>query len=216
MSCNCVMLIIIVLLILAIIYVWMKNDKLIPNDGSVKDILKQKLNSMRSGKNTTTDQSVQSIRSSQAAQSNLINDLLLDIGPSKAANGSDVSSSKYSEYTPDQYIDSNSSENPNRFTYKKKEFVKQDVNDIKKQFDVTNYLPKQTNNDWFEVLHNDVEKVNNPNLINMKPNIGQISSAGSKRNMSHDIRGDIPNPKLDVFLINGSTIEPSNFKGLCG
>lgn len=82
-------------------------------------------------------------------------------------------------------------------------------------FDVDKLLPQEVNKDWFELMP-DAIKVKNRHLINIARPIGTASIAGSLRNASHDIRGDIPNPKFVVSPFMNSTIEPNVYNiGLC-
>lgn len=82
-------------------------------------------------------------------------------------------------------------------------------------FDVNNFLPKETNKDWFEVMPEPIS-VKNRHLINTSRPIGVNTIGTSLRNASYDIRGSPPCPKFVVSPWLQSTIEPDyNLKGLC-
>jgi hypothetical protein len=82
-------------------------------------------------------------------------------------------------------------------------------------FNVNNFLPKETNKDWFEVMPEPIS-VKNRHLINVSRPIGVNTIGTSLRNASYDIRGSPPCPKFVVSPWLQSTIEPDyNLKGLC-
>lgn len=81
-------------------------------------------------------------------------------------------------------------------------------------FRAEDYLAKETNNDWFETVQEPVA-IRNRHLINVTRPIGVSTISGSLRNPSYDIRGSIPNPKLNPSPWLQSTIEPDiNLKSL--
>ena len=82
-------------------------------------------------------------------------------------------------------------------------------------FNADNFLPKETNKDWFEVMPEPIS-VKNRHLINVSRPIGVNTIGTSLRNASYDIRGSPPCPKFVVSPWLQSTIEPDyNLKGLC-
>lgn len=103
------------------------------------------------------------------------------------------------------------------FIYKKKKFTKRTPEDIKDLFDVDKMLPQEIEDDWFDTSPlMTAKKIKGSNLINPKKNIGINTVQSSLRNATHDIRGDIPNPKINISPWNNSTIDPdTNIKGLC-
>lgn len=113
-------------------------------------------------------------------------------------------------YAPDEY-------DPRDFSYKKKKFTKRTPNDVKELFDVNKMLPQEIEQDWFDVEPLlTTKKIRGTHLINPKVLIGVNTVQSSLRNGTHDIRGDIPNPKIQVSPWLNSTIEPdTNLKGIC-
>ncbi len=82
-------------------------------------------------------------------------------------------------------------------------------------FDSNNFLPKDNNKDWFEVMPEPIS-VKNRHLINVSRPVGVNTIGNSLRNASYDIRGTPPCPKFVVSPWQQSTIEPDyNIKGLC-
>jgi hypothetical protein len=82
-------------------------------------------------------------------------------------------------------------------------------------FKSENYLPKETNKDWFEVMPEPIS-VKNRHLINVSRPVGVNTIGNSLRNPSYDLRGSPPCPKFVVSPWAQSTIEPDyNIKGLC-
>lgn len=106
----------------------------------------------------------------------------------------------------------------NEFIYKKKKFVKKTPEDLNDLFDINKMLPNEIEDDWFDTAPlMSTKQINSTQLIHPKVHMGTNTVQSSLRNATHDIRGDIPNPKLNVFLPwNNSTIEhDNNIKGLC-
>ncbi len=82
-------------------------------------------------------------------------------------------------------------------------------------FKSENYLPKEANKDWFEVMPEPIS-IKNRHLINVSRPVGVNTIGNSLRNPSYDLRGSPPNPKFVVSPWMQSTIEPDlNIKGLC-
>lgn len=103
------------------------------------------------------------------------------------------------------------------FTYKKRPYVKRTPEDVKNQFDSAAMLPNEIEDDWFDVEPLlTTKKVAGTYLIHPKVHMGVNTVGSTLRNGSHDLRGDIPNPKINVSPWNNSTIEPdTNIKGIC-
>ena len=113
-------------------------------------------------------------------------------------------------YTEDEY-------DPRDFSYKKKKFTKRTPDDVKELFDVNKMLPQEVEEDWFDVEPLlTTKKIKGTHLIHPKVHMGVNTVGNSLRNGTHDIRGDIPNPKIQVSPWLNSTIEPdTNIKGIC-
>lgn len=81
-------------------------------------------------------------------------------------------------------------------------------------FNVDKYLPQEVTDKWWDMLPEPVS-VKNRHLINITKPIGVNTIGSSLRNATHDIRGDVPNPKYAISPWMNSTIEPdTNFKPL--
>lgn len=106
---------------------------------------------------------------------------------------------------------------PRDFSYKKKMFTKRTPDDVKQLFDVQQMLPHEIEEDWFDVEPLlTTKKIKGTHLIHPKVHMGVNTVGSSLRNATHDIRGDIPNPKINVSPWMQSTIEPdTNIKGIC-
>lgn len=81
---------------------------------------------------------------------------------------------------------------------------KQTVEEI---FDPSNLLPKDCEkNDWFDPVPEPIS-VKDKHLINIHRAVG--TNTKNTRGQTHDIRGDIPNPKIDnITPWNNTTKEP--------
>lgn len=113
--------------------------------------------------------------------------------------GADESQDKYAKYAPEAHQNKRNKFNANEI------------------FNSNNYLPndKSVNPDWFDVVP-DAISVKNRHLINVSKPIGINTIGSSLRNPTHDIRGDIANPKFVISPWNQSTIEmDTNLKSLC-
>lgn len=78
------------------------------------------------------------------------------------------------------------------------------------------YLPKEVNKDWFEVMPEAIS-VKNRHLINISKPIGIDTQSSTLKNPSYDLRGNgVANPKFVVSPWLQSSIEPDvNNKGFC-
>ncbi|CAH6420669.1 Hypothetical protein MVR_LOCUS193 [uncultured virus] len=105
------------------------------------------------------------------------------------------------------------------YIHKKKKYIRRTPKDAIDQFDPEALLPQDFEEDWFELPllgSNTVKKVQSANLIHPKMHMGENTVNGSLRCATHDIRGDIPNPKIHVSPWLNSTIEPdTNIRGFC-
>jgi len=103
------------------------------------------------------------------------------------------------------------------FSYKNKNFIKQTPEDLNDLFDVKKMLPQEEHEDWFDIEPlASAKKIQGTHLIHPKIHMGVNTVMSSLRNATHDIRGDIPCPKIKVSPWLNSTIEPdTNLKGFC-
>lgn len=97
-----------------------------------------------------------------------------------------------------------------------------DVVDLNKNnvtnYNATDYLPKEINDDWFNTDFSQAKyKMNDDKLINTDKYVVGVNTIGqSLKNASYDIRGAINVPKYTVSPWNNSTTEPDyNIKPLC-
>ena len=94
----------------------------------------------------------------------------------------------------------------NDFEYKKQKYRKQTRQDIEDQFDIDKMLPRDIEEDWFDVVPlRKTKKICGTALVHPKKQMGMISSIN--KNASNDIRGDIPIPKICVSPWGMSTID---------
>lgn len=113
-------------------------------------------------------------------------------------------------YSDDEY-------DPRDFSYHKKKFTQRTPSDVKDQFDISKMLPRQVEEEWFDVEPLlTTKKIKGNHLLHPKVHMGVNTVSSSLRYGTHDIRGDIPNPKINVSPWNNSTIEPdTNIRGIC-
>uniref|UniRef100_A0A6C0LR33 Minor capsid protein P11 C-terminal conserved region domain-containing protein n=1 Tax=viral metagenome TaxID=1070528 RepID=A0A6C0LR33_9ZZZZ len=106
---------------------------------------------------------------------------------------------------------------PRDFSYKKKRFSKRTPDDVKELFDINKMLPQEVEEDWFDVEPLlTTKKIKGTHLIHPKVHMGVNTVGNSLKNGTHDIRGDIANPKINVSPWLQSSIEPdTNIKGIC-
>lgn len=140
---------------------------------------------------------------SDSVMDELVNQYTLDSDLNYSPVQSDVRSDIRSDINSDQ----------SQFNYKKRPYVRRTPADIEDLFDVEKMLPQETEPDWFDTEPLQTTKIKG-NLIHPKVHMGINTVGNSLRNATHDIRGDIPNPKIHVSPWNMSTIEPdTNLKG---
>jgi len=91
-------------------------------------------------------------------------------------------------------------------------------NDNLDKYNVADFLPKETNDEWFDTDFSQAKhNINDGKLINTDRYVIGVNTVGqSLKNASYDIRSTIPNPKISVSPWNNSTYEPDyNIKSLC-
>ena len=76
-------------------------------------------------------------------------------------------------------------------------------------FDIDKMLPKEVNNDWFDVQPEPIS-VKNRHLINVRRPFGVDTIGTSLKGASHDLRGSVACPKFTVSPWLQSSIEPDN------
>ena len=87
--------------------------------------------------------------------------------------------------------------------------------DVEDLFNADNYLPKEQNDDWFEVPK-DAVSVKNRHLINVVKPFGVDSIGSHNKNSSYDLRRAPINPKFETGPWLNSSIEPDLLrKELC-
>jgi len=117
----------------------------------------------------------------------------------------------------DNVHEDNEHVNSQDFTFRKRPFTKRSQEDVKDMMNSQNLMPNELENGWFDVapLIN-TKHITDTHLLHPKVHMGVNTVGSSLKNGTHDIRGDIPNPKLNVSPWNNSTIEPdTNIKGIC-
>lgn len=214
-SCGWLIIIGIILLIVVIWYFNRSNDQPIPNEGVVDKIINS--NSCQTSKN---DSAVDELISSE------YEDLFDEYNIGPAAYDSEMEQNeKFDGYLEKKQHNMRRMESPyhdddmseSKFMYKKKRFMRRTPEDIKDLFDVDKMLPQEIENGWFDTVPlQSTKKIRGTHMIHPKVHMGINTVGNSLRNASHDIRGDIPNPKTQVSPFNNSTIEPdTNIRGLC-
>lgn len=182
-----------------------KMDKM--NDKISDNVINDLINRYKEKKNTVTDDK---------------DDLLSEQEPEPADPLFD-NYGEFSDYVPNKNrvirnIEDNLEQSDSKdFTYKKKKFTLKSANEIKDQFDASKLLPKQIEEDWFDVVPLlSTKKIEGTGLIHPKMHMGINTIGSSHKYSSHDIRGDIPIPKQNIGPFRISTIEPdTNIKNLC-
>ena len=103
------------------------------------------------------------------------------------------------------------------FMFRKRKYTKRTPADVKDQFDINKMLPNEFEDDWFDIEPLlSTKKLSGTHLLHPKVHMGVNTVGSSLRNGTHDLRGDIPNPKINVSPWLNSTIEPdTNIKGIC-
>lgn len=135
-------------------------------------------------------------------------------GPSQFDNFFDANNSLIREgHTDNDEFLPNDESGGKLATYKAGNNKKLTDDDIFKSED---YLPKEVNKDWFEVMPEAIP-VKNRHLINVSRPIGVNTVGTSLKNPSYDLRGNGPaNAKFVVSPWLQSSIEPDiNSKGFC-
>jgi hypothetical protein len=217
--------IIAIVVIGGIIYWINNNNKPIPNEGTINksapmSAIPRVLNTRKS--DDMSDSIVDELLSQRDESGESIN------GSAGYFMGSDSKSDDYGRfdgYLQKKQLNMKKTEEPycddtydNRdFSYKKKRFTRRTPEDVKDLFDVDKMLPQEIENDWFDTEPlQTTKKVKSASLIHPKVHMGVNTVGSSLKNGSLDIRGDIPNPKINISPWNNSTIEPdTNIRGLC-
>lgn len=130
---------------------------------------------------------------------------------------------EFGEYVPKSKINTdniNTAYPPSReFVYKKKKYTLKSKEELDDQFDVSKMLPQDKVSGWFDDEPLIGSQVHGDDYINPLAYYGiNTVSSGPKRNLSHDIRGDITNPKVNNIAPWGlSSLEPDPFtNSICG
>lgn len=222
---NMLIVIFAIIILIAIIYYLNKNDdQPIPNQGTISTLNQGALPKLINREPVNSD--------NNNFNNNLVDELVAqydvenpEMNISDSFNPVDPmmnNHESFNDYQKKQYdmkkIESpfeNDEHDHRDFSYKKKKFTKRTPDDIKELFNIDEMLPKEIEKGWFDPVQN-TKKINSANLIHPKVHMGINTVSGSLRNASHDIRGDIPNPKYEEFPWNNTTIErDTNNRGLC-
>lgn len=219
-SCGWIIIIGVILLVIVIWYLNKNNDQPLPNDGVVSNIIGgpvlQKSNSpMANVSDNIVDELV--------TQYSDVSDQY-DIGPDGYLSGFDQNG-QFDGYLQKKQLNMDKTEMPysddvsddRSFVHKKKCFSRRTPEDINDLFDINKMMPQEIENGWFDVEPlQSTKKIRGTHMIHPKVHMGINTVGNSMRNATHDIRGDIPNPKIPVSPFNNSTIEPdTNIRGLC-
>lgn len=215
---NILLAILISVLLLGVIIYLHNNNQPVQNSGYIDPTI----NNVQQDINTKTDNAMDDLASQYKINNNDDDD--------GSFSPSDPLSENYgifNNYVKKKQLNLKKMEKPfsknkntknNTFSYKKQKFMTKTPDDVADLFDVDKMLPQEVDHDWFDIEPlQSTQTINNDNLINPKIHIGVNTVGSSLKNPSHDIRGDIPNPKITTSPWNNSSIEPdTNIKGLCG
>ena len=214
-NCNILIVILGVLIVIAIIYYFNSNNNPIHNHGTLPN--GNNLSNQQSTYDEISDNIVDDLVSeyqlSSPSRKQKNNDLFGASDPLASPYGLAGGSAKANKLK----IEYDDDCDPRDFVYKKKKFTKRTPDDIKDLFDIDKMMPQETENNWFDIepLQN-TKKIKGTQFIHPKVHMGVDTVGGSLKNPSLDIRGDIPNPIMNVSPWNNSTIQPdTNLKGLC-
>lgn len=200
---NILLTIVVIIIIIAIIYYLNKN-----NSSTFEGYKK-----VGSKKNSSK-------KHSGEISDSVMDELLVECGvnDNNTFSPSDPMASPFGSYEPGELFEESDSESDNRnFTHKKKKYKKRTPEDIKDLFDINKMLPNEIEEKWFDVQPlQATKKIKGTHFIHPKIHMGQNTVSSSLKNATHDIRGEIPNPKINVSPWGNSTIEPDkNLRGLC-
>lgn len=101
------------------------------------------------------------------------------------------------------------------FIHKKKPFIKRTPEELEDLFDVDKMLPVEIEDGWFDVVPLQSKKETKGDWLQPKKLIGKNTIGNTMKYASHDIRGDIPVPKMRVAWNNSSKDPDPNICGLC-
>lgn len=216
---------IIIALIIAVIWALNKNNnRLIPNDGTIIDIpdIKQQMKAIDNGSKI--------LNNNRQLNEYVVNDIVDEIiSQTEASQYSPTSSisdkyGSFDNYEHKKHLNTTNTEYPysdenddRNFVYKKKNFTKRTHEDIQDLFDVDKMLPQEMEQGWFDpVPLQHTKKIKGTQFVHPKEHMGINTVGSSRKNGTHDIRGDIPNPQIKVSPWNNSTIVPDPYaRGLC-
>ncbi|AYV85300.1 MAG: hypothetical protein Satyrvirus10_1 [Satyrvirus sp.] len=156
-SSNILVIIFVVLILVAVIYFLCKNNnnQLVHNNGIIDGILPEQ--------NHNLDKNIIDSRASRhdkfKKNSNKPNKPIKPIKPIKSPTASDPMASKYGQFSKyrernpktDDEFDGPEPSEQQEFLYKKKKFIKKTPDDIKDLFDIDKMLPKEVEEDWFDI-----------------------------------------------------------------
>jgi len=227
-----------IILILVIYYLSKNNDQPIPNNGTISNVQHF---------TTTTQQKIPAVRQSinnrmsdhmnDDISDSIVDELVSRHDVERTPMGNNDDNEMYSPSDPmaNQYgpfdgyvkkrqINMRKMESPycddddsGVFSHKKKKFVKRTPNDIEDLFDIQKMLPQETE-DWFDTVPlQSTKKIQGTHLLHPKTHMGVNTVGSSLKNATHDMRGDVPCPKISISPWGNSTIEPdTNMRGFCG
>lgn len=212
------------LIFLSVIYYLKTNDQPIKNSGSIDEAVKIPVNPpvIDNRSDGLQDDLVDSLIAQYTVE-----DRPMD-GSEGTFSASDPMASDYGSfrgYGTKRQINmrkmeeplSEDKSDPRDFSYKKKKFTTRTPADTKDLFDVDKMLPKEKEEGWFDVEPlMSTKKIKGTHLIHPKVHMGVNTVGNTLKNGTHDIRGDIPNPRINVSPWNNSSIEPdTNIRGIC-
>jgi hypothetical protein len=229
---NLLFVIIAVIALIAIIYYLNKNnDQPVPNSGSIENIVKNSVpnRTMLAKSNGIPNRSIAKENSCKDISDDIVDELVMQYNVDDIANDTDATEyspvdpmandyGKYASYPEKKHsasFNSDNSDSDKEFVYKKNKFIRKTPDDIKDLFNPDKLLPQEVEN-WFDLPLEKTKKIKGCHLIQPGAHFGVNTINTSNKNPSHDIRGDIPNPKLGASMWNNSTIDRNRDpNGIC-
>lgn len=215
-----IIILVIVIVVFLIYYLGRNNNSTVPNDGVLENYDPFADSVTDPNLINTVNPEVNMVLDS------IISDYEMEIsdGTAEPMDPMATTYAKFDDYIKKDHVDNSKMEkpfssrnvNPSEFSYKKKKYRIQGRDEIEDQFDIDQMLPRESNEDWFDAEPlMTTQRIGGRTLIDPAKHIGINTVNTSNKNISYDIRGTPPVPKLMISPFNNSTIEPEYNNGLC-
>ena len=223
-NCNILLAILAALVLIGVIYYLNKSDdQIVPNTGTIANI------NLPEDQMRQYNERLNNPIQNNSVGDNVIDDLVSRYGADDLVSASDPMANRhqvFDDYVHKKYPSMSKADNlmisdevsdSRDFLHKKQKFTRRTQDDIDDLFDVNKMLPQENEEGWFDTsILQSAKKIKGTHMINPKTHFGINTIGTHKKNGSLDIRGDIPNPKIDVSPWGNSTIDrDDNGIGLC-